>query len=146
MGRDVRTDKRQLRKKIDEEQKNAPSIKCASIEQNITNLSGGNQQKVILGKWAASAPSVIIFDEPTKGIDVGTKSEIYKLLRKLASENIGVIVVSSEMPELLAVCDRIIVFAEGKISGEFKGSEASEELLLKAATAKPNEETNGRHK
>ncbi|MDR0551823.1 MAG: sugar ABC transporter ATP-binding protein [Spirochaetaceae bacterium] len=126
-------------KKISEEQKEALSIKCASVEQNITNLSGGNQQKVILGKWIASMPRIIIFDEPTKGIDVGTKSEIYKLLRRLASENIGVIVVSSEMPELLAVCDRIIVFSGGRISGEFNGREATEEMLLKAATAKTGE-------
>lgn len=123
--------------KISLEQKAALSIKCASVEQNITSLSGGNQQKVILGKWVASNPSVIIFDEPTKGIDVGTKSEIYKLLRRLAGENIGVIVVSSEMPELLAVCDRIIVFAEGEISGEFSADEASEERLLKAAAKMP---------
>jgi D-allose transport system ATP-binding protein len=118
---------------LSEEQKDALSIKCSSVDQNITGLSGGNQQKVILGKWIASKPGIIIFDEPTKGIDVGTKSEIYKLLRKLASEKIGVIMVSSEMPELLAVCDRVIVLADGKISAEFKGLEATEEEMLKAA-------------
>jgi D-allose transport system ATP-binding protein len=118
---------------LSEEQKETLSIKCSSVDQNITGLSGGNQQKVILGKWIASKPSIIIFDEPTKGIDVGTKSEIYKLLRKLASEKIGVIMVSSELPELLAVCDRIVVFANGKISAEFMGLEATEEELLKAA-------------
>jgi D-allose transport system ATP-binding protein len=118
---------------LSEEQKEALSIKCSSVDQNITGLSGGNQQKVILGKWIASKPGIIIFDEPTKGIDVGTKSEIYKLLRKLASEKIGVIMVSSELSELLAVCDRIIVFSNGKISAEFNGLEATEEALLKAA-------------
>jgi D-allose transport system ATP-binding protein len=119
--------------KISEKQKTALNIKCASVNQNITSLSGGNQQKVILGKWIASDPQIIIFDEPTKGIDVGTKSEIYKLLRAFASNKIGVIMISSELPELLAVCDRILVFAEGKISAEFSSSEASEEKLLKAA-------------
>jgi D-allose transport system ATP-binding protein len=104
------------------------------VDQNITSLSGGNQQKVILGKWIASKPGIIIFDEPTKGIDVGTKSEIYKLLRSLASAKIGVIMVSSELPELLALCDRIIVFANGRISAEFPVAEATEEKLLKAAT------------
>jgi ABC-type sugar transport system ATPase subunit len=108
-------------------------IRTPGVGVLTEQLSGGNQQKVILGKWVASKPGIIIFDEPTKGIDVGTKAEIYKLLRKLASEKIGVIMVSSEMPELLAVCDRIIVLANGKISGEFKGLEATEEELFKAA-------------
>jgi D-allose transport system ATP-binding protein len=117
-----------------EKQKQSLNIKCSSIEQNITNLSGGNQQKVILGKWLASQPRIIIFDEPTKGIDVGTKSEIYKLLRALTAERIGVIVVSSELPELLSVCDRIIVFGGGKIKAEFDGAQATEEELIKAAT------------
>jgi D-allose transport system ATP-binding protein len=121
-------------KRLSEEQKAALKIKCSSVDQNITNLSGGNQQKVILGKWMASKPNIIIFDEPTKGIDVGTKSEIYKLLRSLASTGIGVIVVSSELPELLALCDRIIVFANGRISAEFPIAGATEEKLLKAAT------------
>jgi D-allose transport system ATP-binding protein len=121
-------------KKLSEEQKDALRIKCSSVDQNITGLSGGNQQKVILGKWIASRPSIIIFDEPTKGIDVGTKSEIYKLLRSLASARIGVIMVSSELPELLALCDRIIVFANGTISAEFPVAGATEEKLLKAAT------------
>lgn len=123
-------------REISEKQKAALNIKCASVNQNIISLSGGNQQKVIIGKWIASNPQIIIFDEPTKGIDVGTKSEIYKLLRSLASNKIGVIMISSELPELLAVCDRIIVFAEGKISAEFSSSEANEEKLLKAATIK----------
>ena len=103
-------------------------------EQLTLNLSGGNQQKVILGKWMAAGMKVIIFDEPTKGIDVGTKSEIYKLMRKLSDEGIGIIVVSSEMPELLGLCDRITVMAGGKITGEFEVREATEERLVKAAT------------
>lgn len=116
------------------EQHKALQIKWVNEEQPTTNLSGGNQQKVILGKWMAAGMKIIIFDEPTKGIDVGTKSEIYKLMRRLADEGIGIIVVSSELPELLGLCDRIIVMADGKITGEFKSNEATEEKLVKAAT------------
>ena len=125
---------RKMEEKVTREQKSAMQIKCSSAEQIITELSGGNQQKVILGRWMASLPKIIIFDEPTKGIDVGTKSEIYKLMRKSAENGIGVIVVSSELPELLSTCDRIIVFNEGTIRGEFLSIETSEEELVKAAT------------
>ena len=110
-------------------------IKCASLDQVITELSGGNQQKVILGRWMASNPKVIIFDEPTKGIDVGTKSEIYKLMRQLARQGIGVLVVSSELPEILSTCDRILVMGEGQIKGEFTSANANEENLVRAATS-----------
>lgn len=120
--------------RIAEEQRAAMQVKCATTDQIITELSGGNQQKVILGRWMASKPKVIIFDEPTKGIDVGTKSEIYKLMRKLAEQGIGVLVVSSELPEILSVCDRILVMSAGKISGEFTSAEANEENLVRAAT------------
>jgi len=109
-------------------------IKWASDAQLTKNLSGGNQQKVILGKWISAGVKVLIFDEPTKGIDVGTKSEIYKMMRRLAENGIIVIVVSSEMPELLAVCDRIMVMAEGKARGEFDIAEATEEKLAMLAT------------
>jgi D-allose transport system ATP-binding protein len=121
--------------KIAEEQKAAMQVKCASTDQIITELSGGNQQKVILGRWMASDPKVIIFDEPTKGIDVGTKSEIYKLMRKLSEQGIGVLVVSSELPEILSTCDRIIVMNSGEIRGQFTAQEANEENLVRAATA-----------
>ena len=98
------------------------------------SMSGGNQQKVILGKWLAAESKLIIFDEPTKGIDVGSKSEIYVLMRKLANEGKGVLVVSSELPELLSVCDTIAVFREGEIRGIFKNSEATEEKIVKTST------------
>ena len=117
-------------------QREAMQIKCSSLNQNITQLSGGNQQKVILGKWLASEPKVIIFDEPTKGIDVGTKSEFYRIIRNLAKSHIGVVVVSSELPELLALCDRIIVFADGEITAQFPIGQATEEAIVKAATVK----------
>lgn len=110
------------------------NIKCRDVEQNITELSGGNQQKVILGKWMAAESRVIIFDEPTKGIDVGSKSEIYVLMRRLADQGKGVIMVSSEMPELLSVCDTICVFRDGEIRMTYGISEATEENILKSST------------
>ena len=116
-----------------EEQAKAMSIKCRSIEQSIVELSGGNQQKVILGRQLATNPAVIIFDEPTKGIDVGTKSAIYALMRQLADNGVGVIVVSSELPEVMAVSDRIVVFCEGEIAAVFTAAEATEEKLVRAA-------------
>ncbi len=119
---------------VAETEQTAMNIKCASLNQQITALSGGNQQKVILGKWLAAGVKMIIFDEPTKGIDVGTKAEIYKMMRALANKGIGVIVVSSELPELLSICDRIIVMSEGRITGSFTAAEATEEKLVKAAT------------
>lgn len=109
-------------------------VKCRDIHQNITELSGGNQQKVILGKWLAADSHIIIFDEPTKGIDVGSKSEIYVLMRELAQAGKGVLVVSSELPELLSVCDTIAVFREGQINGVFGVNEATEELIVKSST------------
>ena len=109
-------------------------IKWASDLQLTKNLSGGNQQKVILGKWISAGVKVLIFDEPTKGIDVGTKSEIYKMMRRLATSGIVVIVVSSEMPELLSICDRIMVMADGSVKGEFSIEEATEEKLAMLAT------------
>ena len=121
-------------KEMAEKAKQDLQIKWASDAQLTKNLSGGNQQKVILGKWISAGVKVLIFDETTKGIDVGTKSEIYKMMRRLAESGIIVIVVSSEMPELMAVCDRIMVMAEGKVRGEFDIAEATEEKLAMLAT------------
>lgn len=115
-------------------QKSDMNIKCRDVEQNITELSGGNQQKVILGKWMAADSQVIIFDEPTKGIDVGSKSEIYILMRKLAEAGKGVVMVSSDMAELLSVCDTICVFRDGMIRMTYAVKEATEEKILKSAT------------
>lgn len=112
----------------------AMQVKMRDVDQNITELSGGNQQKVLLGRQLATDAKIIIFDEPTKGIDVGTKAEFYTIMRRLADEGVGVIVVSSEMPELLAVCDRIIVYAEGEQRAEYPIEEATEEKLVRAAT------------
>lgn len=121
-------------KEVSEKMRQEIQIKCASLEQLTSQLSGGNQQKVILGKWLGAGVKLLIFDEPTKGIDVGTKSEIYKLIRQLADNGVGVIVVSSEMPELLGLCDRIAVMAEGRITAFFDIADATEEKLAKAAT------------
>lgn len=114
--------------------KNELSIKCRDVNQNILQLSGGNQQKVILAKWLAAKSKVVIFDEPTKGIDVGSKSEFYVLMRKLADQGKGVVMISSEMTELLSVCDRICVFKEGRIMQEFSAAEATEEKILRVST------------
>jgi D-allose transport system ATP-binding protein len=124
-----RTEERRLA----DEQVAAMNVRCRDIEQNIVELSGGNQQKVILGRLLAAGCDVIIFDEPTKGIDVGTKSAIYTLMRDLADAGTGVMVVSSELPEVMAVSDRIIVFAEGEITATFTAEEATEEKLVRAA-------------
>ena len=117
-----------------EEQREQMNVKCSSINQLITTLSGGNQQKVIVGKWMASNAKMFIFDEPTKGIDIGTKSEMYSIMRGLAESGVGVIMISSELPELLGICDRIVVLNEGKLKKIFNIEDASEELIIKAAT------------
>ncbi|MDR3516071.1 MAG: ATP-binding cassette domain-containing protein [Azospirillaceae bacterium] len=106
------------------------SIKCASIHQNITELSGGNQQKVLIGKWLATNPDLFIFDEPTRGIDVGAKSEIYAIMRNLSKAGKAIIMVSSELPEILAVCDRIAIFRAGQIVKIIDSHSATEEQIL----------------
>jgi D-allose transport system ATP-binding protein len=119
---------------IAEDMKKALSIRCSGISQFVVNLSGGNQQKVIIGKWLGINSDLFIFDEPTKGIDVGAKSEIYTIMRRMVGEGKGVIMISSELPELLSICDRIIVMHEGEITAEFAGEEATEEKIMIAAT------------
>lgn len=107
------------------------NIKCSSIRQLAVNLSGGNQQKVVLSKWLFASPEILILDEPTRGIDVGAKYEIYTIINRLASEGKGIILISSELPEILGVCDRIYVMRTGKIVGELPASEASQESVMK---------------
>ena len=107
------------------------NIKHKGLNQKTTNLSGGNQQKVLLAKWLSQDPAVYIFDEPTRGIDVGTKTEVYDLIKKLAKDGKAIIMVSSELQELIAICDRIFVINEGKITGEFNREEATEPKILK---------------
>jgi ribose transport system ATP-binding protein len=115
-------------------------VKSAGLEQQVRYLSGGNQQKVILAKWLLSNPAVIIFDEPTRGIDVGAKAEIYKLMHELAADGAGILMISSELPEILRMSDRILVMREGKIAGELARAEASEERIMLIATGHSMEE------
>lgn len=108
-------------------------IKTPSENQLCMNLSGGNQQKVVLAKWLATNPKILMLDEPTRGIDINTKNDIYELIKKLANDGKSIIVVSSEIPELLAVSDRILVMADGQIRGEVLAKDADEEILLRYA-------------
>lgn len=109
------------------------SVKARGIDQELMSLSGGNQQKVLLARWMAMKPKVLIVDEPTRGVDVGAKAEIHRMLRDYANAGNGVIIVSSEMPEIIGLCDRIIVLHEGCISGEVPGMTATEEQLAALA-------------
>jgi len=117
--------------RVTSEYRDKLNIKCSSIQQLALNLSGGNQQKVVLSKWLFAGPDILILDEPTRGIDVGAKYEIYTIINRLANEGKGIIVISSELPEILGVCDRIYVMREGKIVGEMPASEASQEKVMK---------------
>jgi ribose transport system ATP-binding protein len=111
------------------------SVKTPSIEQKVINLSGGNQQKVVLAKWVARNPRVLIVDEPTRGIDIGAKAEVHALLARLAAQGIGIIVISSDLLEVLAVSDRVLVVREGRLNGELTRAEATQERVMAAATA-----------
>ncbi len=104
-----------------------------SLQQKVAQLSGGNQQKVLFGKWLAIQPEILIVDEPTHGVDIGAKQGIYHILKNLASEGIGIIVISSELPELLGLCNRILVIRQGTLRGELSGHEATEEKILSLA-------------
>ena len=104
--------------------------KCPTVEQNVGNLSGGNQQKVLLAKWMFADPDVLILDEPTRGIDVGAKYEIYCIINDLVAAGKSVIMISSELPEVLGMSDRIYVMNEGRIAGELSAAEASQEKIM----------------
>jgi ribose transport system ATP-binding protein len=109
-------------------------IRVASDEISAGSVSGGNQQKMMISKWLVANPKVLLMDEPTRGIDVGSKSEIHHKLRKLCNDGIGVIVVSSEMPEIIGLCDRVIVMHEGIVVGEVSGENITEENLVLLAS------------
>lgn len=121
-------------KKISEEYRGKLDIRTPSIDQKVNNLSGGNQQKVIIAKWLVRDSDILIFDEPTRGIDVGAKAEIYELLDQLASEGKSIIMISSELPEILRMSHRVIVMCEGKITGELNRKEATQEKIMEYAT------------
>jgi putative multiple sugar transport system ATP-binding protein len=114
--------------------KDSLTIKTPSIEQLVNNLSGGNQQKVSLGKWLFTQPKILILDEPTRGIDVGAKFEIYTIINKLVEEGMCIIMISSELPEILGMSDRIYVMAEGRITGELPVEKASQDEIMEMAT------------
>ena len=102
--------------------------------QKAGTLSGGNQQKVVIGKWLAKEPSILLLDEPTRGVDIGAKAEIYRIICELAAKGMAVLVSSSELPELLRLCDRVVVLCEGSIRGQLSREEMSEEAILQLAT------------
>jgi len=122
-----------VQKRIVDDSIKSLSIKTPSERQRVMNLSGGNQQKVVLAKWLATNPGILILDEPTRGIDVGAKAEIYKIINELAAQGIAVIMVSSELPELINMCDRIIVVREGRIAGEVMKEEFDQGNILRLA-------------
>ncbi|MGQ9628254.1 MAG: sugar ABC transporter ATP-binding protein [Anaerolineae bacterium] len=109
-------------------------IRTPSLEQLILNLSGGNQQKVVIAKWLALAPKILIMDEPTRGIDVGAKAEVHALMNQLANQGVGIIMISSELPEILGMSDRILVMREGRVAGELSRKEATPEKVMALAT------------
>ncbi len=113
-------------------------IKTSSAKQTVKNLSGGNQQKVVLAKCLATKPIVLMLDEPTRGIDINAKNEIYKLILELAANGMGIIMVSSELPEILAISNRILVMCEGSITAEIQAADATEDLIMKAAITPVN--------
>ncbi len=109
-------------------------LKYARLTNPVWTLSGGNQQKVVLAKWLARRPRLLIVDEPTRGIDVGTKAEVHRLLSELASQGVAVLMISSELPEVLGMADRIVVLFEGRVTREFARADADEDAIMSAAT------------
>jgi ribose transport system ATP-binding protein len=108
-------------------------IRIGAKSDAVSTLSGGNQQKVAIGKWLATGPGVLLLDEPTRGIDVGAKQEIYQLIFGLAAEGLAIVVVTSEMPELLLLSDRVLVMCEGRQTGVLSGAEATQEAIMRLA-------------
>ena len=112
-------------------------VKTNALDMSARTMSGGNQQKVVIAKWLATEPDLLIIDEPTRGIDVGTKAEVHRLIGELASEGLAVLMISSELPEVLGMADRILVMFEGRLTAEFPRAEADEERIVRAATGRP---------
>jgi inositol transport system ATP-binding protein len=125
--------------KLVEEYRRALNIRMAGPDQLVNNLSGGNQQKVVLARWLALRPKVLIVDEPTRGIDVGAKVEVHNLLYEMAASGIAIIAISSELPEVLAISDRIITMREGRVTGEILRDKADQEILMAMMTLKSAE-------
>ena len=130
---------------VAEEQRRALNIKAPSVETEAITLSGGNQQKVVLGKWLSMRPKVIIFDEPTRGIDVGAKAEIYEIMRALADTGVAILMISSDMEEVIGVSDRIAVMHEGRVSGFLEREDFSEHNVLMLAVGQKIHEDASAH-
>ena len=110
------------------------NVRMTGVEQMVGALSGGNQQKVVLAKWLASKPRLLILDEPTRGIDIGAKVEVHRIISELAASGLGIILISSDLPEVIAMSDRILVLHEGRVTAEIERADATEERVMTAAT------------
>jgi ABC-type sugar transport system ATPase subunit len=108
-------------------------IRAAGLRMPAETLSGGNQQKLVIGKWLASQPKVLILDEPTRGIDVGAKAQVHQLIRQMSDQGMATLIISSELPELLGLCDRILVMRQGRMAGVLSGESATQEQILQLA-------------
>jgi rhamnose transport system ATP-binding protein len=115
-------------------------LKYARLTDAVGVLSGGNQQKVVLAKWLSTKPAVLIVDEPTRGIDVGTKAEVHRLLSELAVEGLAVLMISSDLPEVLGMADRVLVMHEGRLAADIPRADATEETVIAAATGRTRQE------
>jgi ribose transport system ATP-binding protein len=109
-------------------------VRTPSIDQKVLNLSGGNQQKVVIAKWLALHPKILIMDEPTRGIDIGAKAEVHGLMHQLAADGVAILMISSELPEILFMSDRILVMRQGRLAGELARSAATQEAIMALAT------------
>ena len=127
---DKKTEKEQVMKQFTDMR-----VKAPSVNYMVANLSGGNQQKVILGKWLMKNPDILFIDEPTKGIDVGTKADFYKILDDLANKGMSIVMISSDMPELVSVSDRVLVMSNGNMTGELNASEIDQANVMRLAIA-----------
>jgi len=120
---------------------NKLAVKTAGVDAPVISLSGGNQQKAIIGRWLLTKPKVLLLDDPTRGVDVGAKAELYRLMHQLCREGLGIILTSSELPELLTLCDRILVLCEGRLTAELARHEATEQRIMEAATMRNEEKS-----
>ena len=109
-------------------------MKTSALDMNAATMSGGNQQKVVIAKWLATKPKLLIIDEPTRGIDVGTKAEVHRLLSELAGQGLAILMISSELPEVLGMADRVLVVCEGRITADLDRADATPEAVMHAAT------------
>jgi ABC-type sugar transport system ATPase subunit len=109
-------------------------VRMRGVEQVVSDLSGGNQQKVVIAKWLAATPRILILDEPTRGIDIGAKVEVHRIIGELARSGLGILLISSDLPEVLAMSDRVVVMHEGRVTAEFSHKEATQETVMHAAT------------